>query len=449
MNFWQKAVWRIILIVFQTTTLIRIRTTLAKSYEPKRIKRNNMNDAIGGGAINEKLRTSMNQDTDETKSQAAAANQEGFQPQIHKAHLWHALEGFDRYPNYFQRWNNIHWTDADDSIDESEKDDLLSLEQALRETADAVHRERERIARQRKTWHDKIPQFLQQYPQFRKFWNETPYGEDWKSWCDNILHPTIQKLLFTTTTNNSTTSSSNCHLKACPHATVTQVLSGAVPVAWNVSLLTELLDEECLDVFSMPILSHAFCQELIQLIRALQQFLAQDSSIEQPRFFSLSELGITWLDNFLFRVLIQPISLHLFENTRLDWYHSFVAGYASQPSRVTPRQFLVPHTDDSEVTLNLCLGDENFQGGLLEFGPMRGHPTTTRRKPQTETVEPRIGYGLLHVGRLLHQVTPITSGDRFAYIVWTRSWKDTRAKQCPCCWLNHRTDACVCGPQWN
>ncbi|GAX13633.1 hypothetical protein FisN_14Lh356 [Fistulifera solaris] len=411
---------------------------------------------LGGGEINEKLRTFHTATNDSDEKRASLVDHlDGFQPQICKAHLWHALEGFERYPNYFHRWKSRidsreqtedHSLSCYSESDHSEKEmhDLLKLEQALRDTADSVRRERERITQQRTTWMQKIPQFLQEYPQFRKFWDVALYDEDWGKWCHGILHPKLQELVFTTNTTTGAT-----QLKACPEATVAQILSGAVRVEWNISLLTKLLDEECSDVFSIPILSGAFCRELIQLIRSLRQFFAQDTTIEPPRFFSLSHLGITWLDDFLFRVILYPISIHLFDNIHLDWYHSFVAGYAAQPNCVTPRQFLVPHTDDSEVTLNVCLGDEDFEGGLLEFGPMRGQLTKT--KIQTDKVQPRIGYGLLHVGRLMHQVTPITAGDRFAYIVWTRSWTDTRAKQCPCCWLNHRKDAgtCICGPQWN
>jgi hypothetical protein len=448
--------WGLVILVIQAATIGLCSWKIQAESSSSDVMKASNAATLGGGEINEKIRTFQTAINDADKEKASLADEpNGFQPQIHKAHLWHALEGLDRYPNYFDRWKSriksreqsedhsvSHNKDSDD--EEKEIDDLLKLEHVLRDTADAVRRERKRIAQQRTTWMQKIPNFLQEHPQFRKFWDAALYGEDWGKWCNGILHPKVQELFFTT---NTTTGA--IQLKTCSDATVAQVLSGAVRVEWNVSLLTELLDEECSDVYSIPILSDAFCQELIQLIRSLRLFFAQDTTIEQPRFFSLSQLGITWLDDFLFRVLLYPISIHLFDNIHLDWYHSFVAGYAAQPNCVTPRQFLVPHTDDSEVTLNLCLGEKDFEGGLLEFGPMRGERPKT--KLPSDTVQPRIGYGLLHVGRLMHQVTPITSGDRFAYIVWTRSWTDTRAKQCPCCWLNHRkeTATCICGPQWN
>ena len=54
-------------------------------------------DQLGGGAINEKQRT-LGDDT--------ASNTRHFDPLTQKSHLWHALEGLDRYPNYLSRWND-------------------------------------------------------------------------------------------------------------------------------------------------------------------------------------------------------------------------------------------------------------------------------------------------------------------------------------------------------
>ena len=64
--------------------------------------------------------------------------------------------------------------------------------------------------------------------------------------------------------------------------------------------------------------------------------------------------------------------------------------------------------------------------------------------------QPQQGLALIHAGRHFHDVTQVTSGDRFAYIIWARSWGGIRSQKCPCCWLNRRegTD-CVCGSRWN
>jgi hypothetical protein len=57
-----------------------------------------------------------------------------------------------------------------------------------------------------------------------------------------------------------------------------------------------------------------------------------------------------------------------------------------------------------------------------------------------------------HSGRQLHEVLPVTSGNRCGLIVWARSVEGVRQGICPCCWINGRDaidSACICGPSWN
>ena len=132
----------------------------------------------------------------------------------------------------------------------------------------------------------------------------------------------------------------------------------------------------------------------------------------------------------------------------LDWRQGYIAGYSVDPAAVrgAPRQRLVSHTDDSEVTLNLCIGDE-FEGGALQFRGLRG---TDEEGELLGEFQPQLGTALIHAGRHLHEVTQVESGDRYAFIIWARSWKGVRAQSCPCCWLNRRDDTrCICGPSWN
>jgi predicted 2-oxoglutarate/Fe(II)-dependent dioxygenase YbiX len=106
-----------------------------------------------------------------------------------------------------------------------------------------------------------------------------------------------------------------------------------------------------------------------------------------------------------------------------------------------------------QVTLNVCLGDK-FDGGILHFWGLRGEHVGGNKL--LGEYQPEVGRAVIHSGRHLHEVTPITAGDRFALIQWTRSWKSARRETCPCCWLNRRRDSdsekgnsCICGPRWN
>jgi len=116
----------------------------------------------------------------------------------------------------------------------------------------------------------------------------------------------------------------------------------------------------------------------------------------------------------------------------------------------------VPHTDDSEVTLNVCLG-KDFTGGEIIFGTVRGDGgSASGGHGETMTVPPSAGRGVLHLGRHLHGVSPVTGGQRFALVLWARSLEGTRSEICPCCWINRRDrsegskgTSCICGPDWN
>ena len=125
-------------------------------------------------------------------------------------------------------------------------------------------------------------------------------------------------------------------------------------------------------------------------------------------------------------------------------------GYASKgaissadTASLLSRTALVPHTDDSEVTLNVCLGRE-FQGGVLRLKGLRSG--AGEGQVQADIV-PSAGRAVLHLGQHLHEVTAVTAGERFALIMWMRSHA-FRAATCPCC-MTFRRQRCICAPSWN
>ena len=138
----------------------------------------------------------------------------------------------------------------------------------------------------------------------------------------------------------------------------------------------------------------------------------------------------------------------------LDWRYGYIVGYAEESAAAVQRSSLVAHTDDSEITLNVGLG-EAYEGGELAFHGVRGTEEARRRGPKAEERwTPRKGHACIHLGRHLHEVKPVRGGGkRFQLILWTRS-AGARKAQCPCCWMNRRVPfdpaaGCVCGPAWN
>lgn len=95
---------------------------------------------------------------------------------------------------------------------------------------------------------------------------------------------------------------------------------------------------------------------------------------------------------------------------------------------------LRPHTDDSEVTLNVSLGLSGMVGGELV---LRGRRNSTSEGSAEAVIAVRAGRAIVHAGQHLHEVRPVTAGERYALILWGRD-DSYRARTCPCCLINRR-----------
>ena len=397
---------------------------------------------VGGGAVNEKKRLFLDSlqrgsvdDTsydDDDTGQLSSSSTSQYNPIQHQAHFLHAMEGLDRYPNYLSRW-------PDDDID--------SLERALQAKLQQVRDQKSKIAQQRQEMRQLLDNFLAANPEWKEL---VRVPTTWEQVQTKILDPRAAKAIF---------QSKMFRGRNKDQISVPDVLSGKIPVELDTAQLEQLMDEEMDDVFAFPLLSRDFCHQLNTFVSAFMQDLEASPSLKTVTrgiHKDLDNMGLGWLNDLLFHLVTRPRSAQLYKETELaggdlDWRQGFIASYSADPTQSKPRQRLVPHTDDAEVTLNICLGDK-FDGGDLFFWGLRGQGNNLLGE-----YEPEVGRAVIHSGRHLHEVTPITTGNRFAYIQWTRSWGRARKETCPCCWLNRRglsntnshQDSCVCGPRWN
>jgi hypothetical protein len=374
---------------------------------------------VGGGAINEKKRNIK--ETNGTKSERIS----GFNPIKSKSHLMHAIEGMDRYPNYLSRWS---------------EQDMDRLEEGLEHQLQKVRAQKIDVMERRRGIEVMVMRLVEQNEEWSQLLKPP---EAWSDVCDEILDSRAATAIF----------KSKQFACCSKQPTVKQVLNGDVVIQLNPYLLEELMEEEFFDVYSLPLLSIEFCDKLRTFVQELSQLAATDEFAHlQLGRTDLDTVGLSWINDLLFQLVVRPISRHLFRQTELergelDYRHGYVVGYKAKPTMSAPRERLVAHTDDSEVTLNLCIGDE-FDGGALNFRGLRG--TEGAGQEIIGTFEPRLGTALLHAGRHFHEVTQVTTGNRYMYIMWARSWSSTRGKVCPCCYLNRRQDnSCCCGPRWN
>jgi hypothetical protein len=396
----------------------------------KKEEEDDSNLLVGGGAINEKRRSVLQQTVfaDPKARQDGHHPQEGissrYNPTKIKSHLGHALEGMDRYPNYLSRW----------SLEDTE-----SLERALEVQLENVRAQKLQVMERRRSMHQLVSKLAAQDKRWESFL-EPP--RTWQEIQSTILDPRAAHAIF-----QSKQFRRGKHNNKMP--SVQDVLSGKTTVELDAGYLQELMDEEISDVYTFPLLSKEFCKRLEEYVRAVMS-LTDTAEFEHLQIKDLDTVGMGWINDLVFHLVMRPISRHIYKETEakgdLDWRQGYIAAYSASPSKAKPRQRLVSHTDDSEVTLNICIGDV-FEGGLLAFRGLRGDSDAGALGGD---YQPQIGRALLHAGRHLHEVTRVTSGERFAYIMWARSWSGTRSQTCACCWLNRREgNSCICGPRWN
>lgn len=182
-------------------------------------------------------------------------------------------------------------------------------------------------------------------------------------------------------------------------------------------------------IYCFPVFVPQFCRDLVE---ELEKF--ENSWLEKGRPNTMNNYGILLnelgLDKFFITPLrekyLRPLASILYPDWGggcLDSHKAFVVQYSEDKDLD-----LSCHYDNSEVTLNVSLGNE-FTDGNLYFSDMKEVPSNERRYTE---VEHTIGHGILHRGQQVHGALPITSGERWNLIIWMRA-SSIRNKQCPMC----------------
>jgi hypothetical protein len=324
-------------------------------------------DFVGGGAVNEKRRSNLlgatstipgstrtdhlrdipgTQKSDESMSSSSpslSSPSSSYSPSLHRSHLLHAIEGLDRYPNYLSRW----------SMEDAEK-----LERALEERIDQVRQQKLQVYQQRQAIQQVLEGVLIDHPHWRDF---VRVPSTWAEIEERVLDIRATKAIF-----HSNFFSDNETAKA----SVEDVLSGKIPVQLDAALLQNWMDEEMFDVYSFPLLAESFCTSLHQFVTCMTDAIAASQSTQSSSLApgitqtmnlsraihkDLDNFGLGWLNDLLFHLVVRPVSSQLYGETELaggdlDWRQGFIAAYSASPTQSRPRQRLVPHTDDAEVS---------------------------------------------------------------------------------------------------
>jgi len=144
----------------------------------------------------------------------------------------------------------------------------------------------------------------------------------------------------------------------------------------------------------------------------------------------LNKLGFQDFFSELIRKYLQPLFLQLFPEYKQycfdTGHYSFVIRtlfgiesewelwkYVDEDGNLTSS-----HYDDSDITVNFCMG-ENFTGSSLGFfGEKQNNNPTCVVIPQ------KPGTDLIHLGENKHEVYAITSGRRYNIILWCRKSRE-------------------------
>eukprot|EP01123_Difflugia_compressa_P002462 TRINITY_DN13186_c0_g1_i1.p1 TRINITY_DN13186_c0_g1~~TRINITY_DN13186_c0_g1_i1.p1 ORF type:complete len:172 (-),score=16.07 TRINITY_DN13186_c0_g1_i1:33-509(-) len=132
----------------------------------------------------------------------------------------------------------------------------------------------------------------------------------------------------------------------------------------------------------------------------------------------LDDIGFEKCLDQLMTEVVNPLTTLLFPHIGLcDSHHGFLVEY-----KIGKDLKLDFHVDDSEVTLNVCLGRQ-FTKGDLYFGGVRCmlHQQTPPRSDENIYFQHEPGVALIHLGKHRHSAGAISSGQRLNLILWCRS----------------------------
>ncbi|KAK1387072.1 2-oxoglutarate and Fe(II)-dependent oxygenase superfamily protein [Heracleum sosnowskyi] len=134
----------------------------------------------------------------------------------------------------------------------------------------------------------------------------------------------------------------------------------------------------------------------------------------------LADLGMETMIGKLMKDFILPMSTIFFPEVggdTIDSYHGFIVEYGADTAH-----HLDFHVDDSEVTLNVCLG-EKFYGGELFLRGVRcvKHLNVDSELKEIFDYSQVPGRAVLHRGRHRHGALSTTSGHRVNMLLWCKS----------------------------
>lgn len=189
---------------------------------------------------------------------------------------------------------------------------------------------------------------------------------------------------------------------------------------------TQLLEAGLLTVvhpgiYSFPVLKKEVCEMILDESENFIRYATErDIPIHRPN--SMNNYGV--ILNFMgMRDILTDLQLKYFlpvskaffpiEASAFTSHHSFIVSYQPDKDRA-----LDLHTDDSDLTWNICLGREGFTGSGLTFC---GVMAEANHRQYSCSYQHKVGHAVVHLGSQRHGAESITSGERHNLIMWCKN----------------------------
>jgi len=174
------------------------------------------------------------------------------------------------------------------------------------------------------------------------------------------------------------------------------------------------------DVYSFDLFTSEFCVHLLEEVQHFSRTV--DEIFLRPN--SMNNFGVVCDEMGLNRFFDSFVCDYFSHVARilnrgawiLDDHHSFIVEYKA---RGVGDVKLNLHVDDSELTLNVCLGREGFEGGAVFFQGKADNPRSMGT--QYAEYDHVIDRAIMHDGSHMHGATVLTKGERYNLIMWLRS----------------------------
>ncbi|CAA0824469.1 2-oxoglutarate (2OG) and Fe(II)-dependent oxygenase superfamily protein [Striga hermonthica] len=187
-----------------------------------------------------------------------------------------------------------------------------------------------------------------------------------------------------------------------------------------------IVSEPAPGIFTFEMLQPRFCEMLMAEVENFEKWINETKfRIMRPNMMNkygvvLDDFGMETMLDKLMEDFIRPMCRVFFAEVgghMIDAHHGFVLEYGMD--RDVDLGF---HVDDSEVTLNVCLGKQ-FSGGDLFFRGVRceKHVNTETQSEEIFDYSHVQGRAVLHRGRHRHGARATTAGNRVNLLLWCRS----------------------------